>query len=84
VALDQLVSLARALWTTVDALLADDDPDHDNVIIRSTSDVIHSVTWMLTRNDDPSGRIVAKMRIPDGNDGPSRRSIPGERPPKIR
>ncbi|MDQ3897408.1 MAG: helix-turn-helix domain-containing protein [Actinomycetota bacterium] len=61
-ALDQLVSLARALETTVDELLADEDPD--DVVIRPRRDVVHGATvWVLTR-DDASGRIVAKMRLP--------------------
>ena len=62
-ALDQLVTLAHALETTVDELLADDDPD--DVVIRPRRDVVHGATvWVLTRPDDASGRIVAKMRLP--------------------
>lgn len=77
VALDQLVSLARALETTVDALLADEDPDHD-VVIRPMRDVVHgAVHWMLTRPDDPSGRIVAKMRLPERRRSPEPRVHPG-------
>jgi transcriptional regulator with XRE-family HTH domain len=63
IALDQLVSLARALDTTVDALLAAGGAD--DVVIRPTRDVVGgSTVWLLTRPDDPSGRVVAKMRIP--------------------
>jgi transcriptional regulator with XRE-family HTH domain len=62
-ALDQLVSLARALDTTVDELLAEDDPN--DVVIRPRRDVVHGATvWVLSRGDDASGRIVAKMRLP--------------------
>ncbi len=77
-ALDQLVSLARALETTVDGLLSEDDADHDDVVIRPTRDVTRGVThWMLTRHDDPSGRIVAKMRLPGLKRPPEPRVHPG-------
>ena len=55
--------LARALDTTVDELLVDDADD--DVVIRPTRDEANGVTfWLLTRRDDPSGRIVAKVRTP--------------------
>jgi transcriptional regulator with XRE-family HTH domain len=74
-ALDQLVSLARALETTVDGLVADGDAD---VIIRPTGDVMGGVTlWMLSRPDDPSGRIVAKLRVPALKRPPEPRIHPG-------
>ncbi|MGH9265430.1 MAG: helix-turn-helix domain-containing protein [Acidimicrobiales bacterium] len=77
VALDQLVSLAHALDTTVDELLAGDDEQGD-VIIRPTRDVVRGVTvWTLTRPDDPSGRIVAKMRLPKLKREPEPRVHPG-------
>ena len=77
VALDQLVSLAHALETTVDELLAD-SPDHDDVVIRPTRDVARGRTiWMLTRPDDPAGRIVAKMRLPKLKRPPEPRVHPG-------
>ena len=76
-ALDHLVSLARALETSVDELLADDDAQED-VIIRPTRDVVRGTTlWMLTRPDDPSGRIVAKMRVPKLRRPPEPRVHPG-------
>lgn len=77
-ALDQLVGLAHALETTVDELLAEDDGEHDDVIIRPTRDVVRGAThWMLSRHDDPSGRIVAKMRIPKLGRTPAPRVHPG-------
>jgi transcriptional regulator with XRE-family HTH domain len=67
-ALDQLVVLARALETTVDALLADDDPSAEDIVIHPSRNVVEGVThWLLTRPDDPSGRVVAKMRLPASN-----------------
>lgn len=62
-ALDHLVTLARALDTTVDDLLADGTAD--DVVIRPTRTTSEgAVYWLLTRPDDPSGRIVAKVRVP--------------------
>jgi transcriptional regulator with XRE-family HTH domain len=64
IALDQLVTLARALDTTIDELLADEEAG-DDVVIRPTRDTAHGATyWLLSRPDDPSGRTVAKMRVP--------------------
>jgi transcriptional regulator with XRE-family HTH domain len=63
IALDQLVTLARALGTTVDELL-DERPD-DDVVIKPAREVVDGVThWLLTRPDDPLGRIVTKTRFP--------------------
>ena len=75
-ALDQLVTLSRALGTTVDDLLADDDGD--DVVIRPTPNDAGGAVWMLSRRDDPSGRIVAKMRVPVSTTAePERRVHPG-------
>ena len=63
-ALDQLVTLARALGVSVDDLLVDDDGD--DVVIRPTASGDGGAVWMLSRRDDPSGRIVAKQRVPAG------------------
>ena len=69
-------SLARALDTTVDELLA--EADDDDVVIRPTRDVVRGVTnWTLSRPDDPSGRIVAKMRMPAAKRRPDPRVHPG-------
>jgi len=76
VALDQLVTLARALETTVDALLADEDVD--DVIIRPARIVVRGAPlWILSRGDDASGRIVAKMRLPQLKRAPEPRVHPG-------
>jgi transcriptional regulator with XRE-family HTH domain len=75
-ALDQLVTLARALDTTVDELLVDED--EGDVVIRPTRDSANGATyWMLSRPDDPSGRIVAKMRVPATKRTPEPRVHPG-------
>jgi len=75
-AIDHLVDLARALDTTVDELLVDDD--EDDVVIRPTRDEVNGATfWLLTRHDDPSGRVVAKMRTPARKRLPEPRVHPG-------
>lgn len=75
-AVDQLVSLGRALGTTIDELLG--GPDEYDVVIRPIRDVVNGVTrWPLTRPDDPSGRIVTKMRIPAAERSPLPRVHPG-------
>ena len=76
-ALDHLVTLARALDTSVDELLVDDGADGD-VVIRPTRDTIHGATyWMLTRPDDASGRVVAKMRLRAAKRPPEPQVHPG-------
>ena len=76
-ALDHLVTLARALDTTIDELLIDEGSG-DDVVIRPTRDTANGATyWMLTRHDDPSGRIVAKMRVPASKRPPAPRVHPG-------
>lgn len=75
-ALDHLVTLAQALETTVDELLVDEDGG--DVVIRPTSDTAKGVTyWMLNRPGDPTGRIVAKMRVPAAKGSPAPRVHPG-------
>ena len=76
-AVDQLVVLARALGVTVDDLLTDDDGD--DVVIRPTARGDgQGAVWVLSRQDDPSGRVVAKMRLPEGTSpAPDRQVHPG-------
>ncbi len=74
--LDHLVTLARALDTTVDELLVAEEDD--DVVIRPTRDEANGQTfWLLTRPDDPSGRVVAKMRTPARQRPPEPRVHPG-------
>lgn len=76
-ALDQMVTLARALGVTVDELLADDDAG--DVVIRATPSGKGGAVWLLSRRDDPSGRVVAKQRFPAGTgDEPERKVHPGQ------
>ena len=75
-ALDQMVTLARALGVTVDELLADDDAA--DVVIRPTPSGNGGAVWMLSRRDDPSGRVVVKQRVPAGTaTEPERKVHPG-------
>ena len=75
-ALDQLVTLARALGVSVDDLLA--DGDGDDVVIRPQARGDGGAVWLLNRRDDPSGRVVAKMRVPAGTAAePERKVHPG-------
>jgi transcriptional regulator with XRE-family HTH domain len=77
ITLDHLVTLARALETTVDELLVDEEAGED-VVIRPIRDTAHGATyWILTAEDDPSGRIVAKMRVPARKRTPEPRVHPG-------
>ena len=62
IAIEQLVPIARALDTTIDALL--DTADDEEVIIRPHQDTISGMSvWPLTRHRDPNGTHVVKMRI---------------------
>ena len=71
IALDQLVTLARALGTTVDELL--DDTPEDDVVIKPARNVVDGTThWLLTRPDDPLGRVVTKARLPTRRKGEPR------------
>jgi transcriptional regulator with XRE-family HTH domain len=62
ISIDQLVPIARALGTSIDQLV--EPVDDDDVIIRPSRDRGHGTTsWMLSREDEPHGLAVAKMRI---------------------
>lgn len=76
-AIDNLAALADALETTIDALLGDDNDD--DVVIRPirTNSGNGAVHWPLTRLHDPSGRVVAKMRIPASKQRPDPQVHPG-------
>ena len=64
------------LETTVDELLIDDEAE--DVVIRPTKDSVQGSTyWMLTRPDDPSGRTVAKIRLPARKKPPEPKVHPG-------
>lgn len=76
IAIGHLVSLARALGTTVEELVAVDDDDE--VVIRPSKDVNGETTyWRLSNRDDVSGRTVVKMRIPEHEKPPEPRVHPG-------
>lgn len=62
ISIDQLVPLARALGTSLDTLV--EPVEDDDVVIRPRRDTSHGATsWMLTRDNEPHGIAVAKMRI---------------------
>ncbi|MDO8189237.1 XRE family transcriptional regulator [Conexibacter sp. JD483] len=76
IAIDHLVALARALDTTVEELVAEDEDE--DVVIRPRRDQAGGSTfWLLTRPDDPSGRVVVKMRLPARRQLPETRVHPG-------
>ena len=62
ISIDQLVPIARALGTSLDQLV--EPVDGDDVVIRPRRDLGHgATTWILTRDDEPHGLAVGKMRI---------------------
>jgi transcriptional regulator with XRE-family HTH domain len=76
-AIDNLADLARALDTTVDELIG--DAGDDDIVIRPRRGVgpNGTVHWPLTRPNDPSGRVVVKMRIPASRQPPEPQVHPG-------
>jgi len=75
IALDQLVPIARALDTTLDALL--EAVGDEDVVIRPQAG--HSqglTTWVLSSEDGHYGKTVAKLRItPERPTGESQRGV---------
>ncbi|MDN5765093.1 MAG: XRE family transcriptional regulator [Humibacillus sp.] len=62
IAIDQLSPIARALGTSIDQLV--EVAGDDDVVIHPRRDTTHGrTTWLLTREDEPHGLVVAKMRI---------------------
>lgn len=62
IGLDQLTALARALGTTIDALV--ESVDAENVMIRPHHDEARgTTTWLLSQGAAPNGTTVAKLRI---------------------
>jgi transcriptional regulator with XRE-family HTH domain len=76
-AIDNLADLACALDTTVDELIG--ETGGEDAVIRPKRGVgpDGSVHWALTRRNDPSGRIVVKMRIPASCKPPDPQVHPG-------
>lgn len=62
IALDQLVPIARAFGTTLDALVESED-DEDVVIRPQPGHSTGLTTWVLSTDDGLHGKTVAKMRI---------------------
>ena len=60
--LDQLTAISSALGKSLDELV--ESPDDSDVVIRPDRDDSRGLTtWMLTKDNGPSGLTVAKMRI---------------------
>jgi len=76
VALEQLVTIAQALGTTLDQLV---EPDNDeDVVIRPEAEVMDGMTlWLLSREQDRRGVMIAKMRISPDRDLDGLRVHPG-------
>jgi transcriptional regulator with XRE-family HTH domain len=75
-AIDHLATLARALGTTVDELLANER--EEDVVIRPRRDSAgRSTFWSLTDPEEGSGRVVVKLRIPQFERLPESRVHPG-------
>lgn len=62
IALDQLAPIARALGSTLDQLV--ESGRDEDVVIRPHHHAEHgTTTWLLSREDGPSGTTVVKMRL---------------------
>ncbi|MEO6827596.1 MAG: helix-turn-helix domain-containing protein [Microbacteriaceae bacterium] len=67
ITLEQLVTIAQALGTTLDQLVEPDDDE--DVVIRPEAEVTDGATiWLLSREQDRRGVTIAKMRINPGRD----------------
>jgi transcriptional regulator with XRE-family HTH domain len=76
ISIDQLAPIARALGTTLDQLV--EPVDGDDVVIRPRRDLGHgATTWILTRDDEPHGLAVGKMRITGSKPAHELRVHPG-------
>jgi transcriptional regulator with XRE-family HTH domain len=76
VALEQLVTIAQALGTTLDQLVEPDDDE--DVVIRPEPEVMDGMTlWLLSREQDRRGVMIAKMRISPNLDLDELRVHPG-------
>jgi transcriptional regulator with XRE-family HTH domain len=75
IALDQLTAIARALGTTLDALV--ESADDDDVVIKPHRDESRGVTtWVLSGERSPHGMTVAKIRITEPVEaGPLRQGV---------
>lgn len=75
IALDQLVPIARALDTTLDALVK--SGGDDDVVIRPQARHTRGLTtWILSSESALHGKTVAKMRItPERPGGPSQMGV---------
>lgn len=65
IALDQLVPIARALETTLDALVSSDE-DEDVVIRPQPAHHAHVTNWLLSRDRAAAGVVVVKTRVGAG------------------
>lgn len=71
-----LATIAKALNTTVDALMH--DPTEEEVIIRPRKDHAGgALVWLYVTPDDNSGRVVARMQLPARKELPEPRVHPG-------
>lgn len=76
IALEQLVTIAQALGTTLDQLVAPDDDE--DVVIRPEAEAMDGATlWLLSREQDRRGVMIAKMRIRPDRDRGGLRVHPG-------
>lgn len=74
--IEDLATIARALNSSVDALMH--DPTEEEVVIRPRKDHAGgALVWLYQTPDDTSGRVVARMQIPASEELPEARVHPG-------